>query len=246
MPRPHPISLVLPTLALLLCACSTLPNYRSESVDAERLERLRRVVVVPPEIQMFEVSAGGVPERVKGWSEQAAGAVRASLRQTLLRYGLELVDLPPLDAKDQELMERHLAMFRRIGEAIAFVQDSHDSVWTTRRNQLEFTVGDGLAALGRRLDADGFLFVDGVDFISTTGRRLIFALSTLAFGLPVVPLGTAYLQAGVLEAQSGDVLWFGRDYRFAAGDLREPETAQRLTTQVFAGYHGKTGSSGGE
>jgi hypothetical protein len=186
------------------------------------------------------VSAGGVPERVKGWGEQAAAAVRASLTEKLAGDGVQLVDLPQLDAAQQTLIERHLAMFRRLGEAIAFVQDSHDAVWEARRASLEFTLGDGLAPLARRLEADGYLFVDGVDFISTPGRRLMFALTTLAFGLPVLPLGTSYLQAGVVEAQTGEVLWFGRDYRFATGDLREAETAQRLTAQVFAGYGPRT------
>lgn len=230
--------LALPLLALLLTACSTLPNYRSERLDADRLVRLKRIVVVPPEVQMFEVSAGGVPERVKGWGEQAAAEVKASLRRTLARDGLELVELPALEAADKELIDRHLAMFRRLGEAITFVQDGNDATWEARRKTLEFTVGDGLAELGRRLGADGFLFVDGVDFISTPGRRVMFALTTLAFGLPVLPLGVSYLQAGVAEAQSGEVLWFGRDYRFATGDLREPATVRQLTTQVFSGYLG--------
>lgn len=226
--------LALLGLTLALAACSTLPGYRGGATD--RLEGLRRIVVLPPEVQIYEVSAGGVPERVKAWGEQAATAVLASLKETLARDGLELIDPPPPDAADRELIDRHVAMFRRVGEAIAFVQDSHDAVWEARRGSLEFTLGDGLAPLASRLDADGFLFADGVDFISTGGRRAIFVLSTLAFGLPVVPLGTSYLQAGVVDARSGEILWFGRDYRFAAGDLREAETAQRLTRQVFAGY----------
>lgn len=226
--------LVLLVLALAAGACTTLPNYARQ--DAQRLERLRRIVVVPPQVQMYEVSAGGVPERVKPWSDAAAAAVRTSIGAALARDGLELIDMPRLDAAAQERLDRHLAMFRRVGDAIAFVQDSHDAVWEARRASLDFSIGDGLAGLGRMLDADGFLFVDGVDFISTPGRRVVFALTTLAFGLPVVPLGTAYLQAGIVEAASGDVLWFGRDYRFAAGDLREAETAQRLAAQVFAGY----------
>jgi hypothetical protein len=228
--------ITLPVLGLLLTACSTLPNYRSERLDAGRLDQLKRIVIVPPEVQMFEVSAGGVPERVKGWGDQAAAEVQASLRRTLARDGLELVELPALDAPDKELIDRHLAMFRRLGEAITFVQDSHDAIWEARRSSLDFTVGDGLAELAHRLGADGLLFVDGVDFISTPGRRVMFALTTLAFGLPVLPLGISYLQAGVVEAQSGEVLWFGRDYRFATGDLREPATVRQLTAQIFSGY----------
>jgi hypothetical protein len=80
------------------------------------------------------------------------------------------------------------------------------------------------------------LFVDGLDFVSSTGRRVMFVLTTLLFGLPVLPTGTSYLQAGLVDPKTGHVLWFGRDYSMTLGDMRERASAEKLVAGTFDNY----------
>lgn len=244
--RPPAVAgLRLATAALLvfgLAACAPLPTYVNERNGSAELLAARRILLAPPELRVFEVSAGGVPEPVKAWSDQALPGVIRSLKQELARSpGTQFIEPDGLDAADRATLDLHLAMFRRVADQIAAVRDSHDPIWKERAGELEFLLGSGMQPLAERTGADAVLFVDGIDFISSTGRRIVFVLSTiLAGGIPVLPLGTAYMQAGLVDLRSGEVLWFGRDYRHARGDLREAETAGALTAGVFRHYPGLT------
>lgn len=228
-------------LALLLAGCSSMPAYVKPALDPARVGGLQRVVLMPPRLQMMEVSAGGVPEPVRAWAEEARVGVEAAVRRELSRRtAAELVDPPVLEAPQQLALERHGAFFRRVAQQLAAVRDMRDTAWTSRRGELDYSIGPGLAGVAEACGCDAALFVDGVDYVSTPGRRVLLVLSTLMFGLPVIPPGAAYLQAGLVDLRSGDVLWLGRDYSMTLGDLREATAVDKLLANIFAEFPGST------
>lgn len=223
-------------VVLLQCACTPLAGYVQPGL-ADAPPAARKALLVGPEIHLFEISAGGVPEKVYAWGDEARKAVRAAvLEENGERRALTLIDPPQLEPDDQADLDRHAAMFRRVADQISAVKEANDSVWKEREKTLEFTLGPGLRRIAQRSGAEAVLFVDGIDFVSSIGRRAVFVLTTLLFGLPVLPPGSAYLQAGLVDMRSGDVLWLGRDYNLSPRDLRQPELARDLVRGVFASY----------
>jgi hypothetical protein len=228
-------------LALLatLAGCGSLPGWVDPGLEATGAPSGRKLLLYAPEVHMYEISAGGVPEKVYVWGDAARDAVLDSVRVELGRIGaLELADVPELDSGERVLLERHAAMFRRVGDQIAAVKEINDPLWKAREKELEFTVGSGLSGLAERTGAETILFVDGIDYVSSPGRRAVAALTMLVFVLPVILPGSSYLQAGLVDLRSGRVLWFGRDYSLTLGDLREGERASRLVRSIFASFPG--------
>lgn len=224
-------------VATCLAGCTSLPGYVHPTYSESRLQEGRKVLLAPLDMQFYEVSAGGVPEKVKSWSEQANGTVLAATREELRRRnGLDLLELPAVSEAERRALDRAIAMFRRVADNIAVFKESRDDNWTKRERELEFTIGTELQPLSQRLGVDAVLFVDGIDFVSSAGRRVMFVLTTLLFGLPVLPTGTSYLQAGLVDPKTGHVLWFGRDYSMTLGDLRERSSAEKLVAGTFDNY----------
>lgn len=224
-------------VAICLAGCTSLPGYVHPTYSESRLQEGRKVLLAPLDMQFYEVSAGGVPEKVKSWSEQANGTVLAATREELRRRnGLELLELPAVSESERRTLDRAIAMFRRVADNIAVFKESRDENWTKRERELEFTIGTELQPMAQRLGVDAVLFVDGIDFVSSAGRRVMFVLTTLLFGLPVLPTGTSYLQAGLVDPMAGHVLWFGRDYSMTLGDLRERSSAEKLVAGTFDNY----------
>ena len=220
-----------------VAGCASLPGYVHPSFKPEQIQDTRKVFIAPLDMQFFEISAGGVPEKVKGWGDQANTVVLTATREELRRRTqMDAMELPDLDEAERRALERATAMFRRVADQIAAVKESNDESWTKRAHELEFTIGNELRPLARRVGADAILFVDGMDYVSSIGRRIMFVVTTLVFGLPVLPPGTSYLQAGLVDLNSGEVLWFGRDYSVTLGDLREAGTAAKLVGGMFASY----------
>src|SRR5437879_3203211 len=74
-----------------------------------------KVAIMPVDLELFSISAGGVPEPRADWTEAAHGHLKAALLQKKQAFGLTAIDLSEKDA-DQfaELNGLHAAIARAI------------------------------------------------------------------------------------------------------------------------------------
>jgi hypothetical protein len=107
--------------------------------------------------------------------------------------------------------------------------------------KFDYTLGP-VQSLAQAVDADALLFVYGADYISTGGRialQTVGMILAAAMGVVVVPQGApTILMAALVDPKTGDVLWFDFKVSPGAHDLRKPESASDLVTQLFTYFHG--------
>jgi hypothetical protein len=224
---------------VLLAGCTTGPaakvHYTLEQDPGSR--PLERVVLLPVDVDVYEMSAGGVKEEVPEWSRSAEANIRSALLVSRGAGGsccvTEPVDSSALTAQEREVLEEHLALFDSVlANAIAW-----ESVRKANSQRFDYTLGDGLAFLKTRYGIDAGLIILGEDVVSTTGRKTTAVVGAM-FGV-AVPLGHSILMGGLVDFASGDLLWM--NYQVAAGgtqDLRDPESCLELAKKLMAGYPG--------
>ena len=221
--------------ALLVAGCTTPKSYLAKSI-AEPNALPKKVLLVPPDVSVIEVTVGGVGEKDSDWSRQARDNIIGALRSQAKDRDLELLEMPLLTQAEKDELDRHVAMFELVTGAASQYALSTDSVWKKRSSGLHYTVGPGLRFLAERTGADAALIVSAEDAVSTGGRIAVLAATILLFGVPVLPPGYSFLAAGVVELSTGNLLWHDFDWNIARRDLRKEPDAAGLVSDVFGSF----------
>jgi len=179
-----------------------------------------KVAIMPADIELFSISAGGVAEPKADWTESAQRHFRAALRQKKATLGLEAVELAARDADDvDEVNALHAAIARSIALhhfGPGFLQ------LPTKDGRLDWSMGEAVGVIRQKSGADYALFSWIRDSYASAER--VGAMIALAiFGVGVAG-GQQVGYASLVDLRSGQVLWFNRLLR-ANGDLREAEPA---------------------
>jgi hypothetical protein len=194
-----------------------------------------RVVVMPPDVQLSELTAGGLLEPKANWTEQGRQHVSTALERHLQTKGATIVPYQPPassgedEAADEQLVKLHDA----VGSTILVHKYLPVFALPTKGDRFDWTLGAGVKDLQARTGADYALFVFFRDSYASAGRvALIVGAAILGVG---VPGGQQVGFASLVDLRTGDVLWFNRLFN-PAGDLRTPEPAttavQNLLVQL--------------
>lgn len=227
---------LLPALILAGCA-TTQPRWPGlvHGRTPAQMGEVRTVAVLPANITVSQLTAGGVSEVRDDWTQAAREHARAALES--IRAG-QIVYAGDLDARPDladEIREVR-ALYRLIDANIMLFGLSPMAVPT--RN-FDFSVG----SVERVLDAagaDALLLVGGTDEIFTTDRKVLAVVSVLASaaltGQAVAPSsGQAHLSAALI-ARDGTILWWNFVGDGEISDLRTREgvtsTIQRLLASM--------------
>jgi hypothetical protein len=213
-------------------AMSAISPVLRQNLDA----RPKRIVLLPPQVFVFELSAGGVPTRMADWEALARDNLAATATR-LAESGhlFELVPAPPLTAEEAEQLEAHIGLYDRVAQSVFVYGRGEQSAWAHKKYEFDYTVGPGLAFLRERTGADAALIVLGSDFISSGGRKAAF-VAGLALGI-IMPLGQSFVTAGVVDLASGDVRWMSFDSSSRI-DTRDPADAEELMHAFYETWPG--------
>ncbi len=220
--------MAIPTLA----AMSAIHPALSQGLDA----RPKKVVLLPPQVFVFELSAGGVPTRMADWEATARDNVTTVATRLARESGLfELIPSPPLEAAALERLDAHIGLYDRVAQSVFIYGRGEQAAWAHKKNEFDYTVGPGLDFLREQTGADAALIVLGSDFISSGGRRAAF-IAGLALGI-VMPLGQAFMTAGVVDLKTGDVQWMSFDSSSSL-DSRKPADIDGLMRALYQTWPG--------
>lgn len=231
-------------LAGLLCASSvSLPGLAQAAYSAAnpglatlpQSARPKKILLLPPQMFVGEISAGGVVQKQDDWTRQSSENLLSAAETVLRESGqLQTIRLPSnLDADAQEIIESHIGLYDRLALAIYIYGRGKDSAWKHRHEAWDYTLGNGLAFLREKTGADTALIFIGTDLISSSGRKAIFTVG-LAIGL-VMPLGQAFITIGLADLKTGDIRWMSYDQSMSL-DSREPDEAEKLVRDFFKDY----------
>jgi hypothetical protein len=217
---------------------ATAVDSQGESVRVEG-----RVVLVEPDIELFLVTAGGLTEPRREWTEAArkhyASAVRSELASARTSQAPDF-DIPDGLSPDSrmgqvirlnEAVALSISQFLAPGGALATKRDPQ-----TGKPRLDWSLGPGVEELRTATDADYALFTYVRDSYASGGRtalRVFGFIAGAALGTGLDIGGGAQIGVATLvDLRTGRVVWFNQLAR-QSGDLREEEDAEKTVNLLL-------------
>jgi hypothetical protein len=222
---------------LFLTACATPQKYVANPAfnKASSAQKTRQVLLLPPNVEVKEISAGGVPEKVEAWSKQAKSNIKQSLsKATGAGKNFDLIELPEMTASEKDAVEKYLAFYEVVGGDAFIFGRSPDPAWQHKTKNFDYTLGDGLHFLKQKTGADAALFIVGSDNISSGGRKAAIVIGAM-MGI-VIPAGMTFVSAGLVDLDSGDILWLNYDFGGGNWDIRNQADTDKLVANIFIDY----------
>lgn len=230
------------SLLPLALACTTtkvLQPKREGTLDAAKA----KVLMMPLDIELAELSAGGVGAPRADWTKAAREHLGNALAARIARGRAAHV------AADPSLLgpeSPHLQLFKlheTIGASILIYQaggiNGAQPVLPTLKKGFDWTLGESVRDLAADTGANYALFVFVRDSYATGGRKAAMVTSLLVCGVTgfCMPVGTGVTNAfaSLVDLRSGDVVWFNR-LSSGTGDLREADSAAKVAEDLLKGF----------
>ena len=205
-------------LALLLPCGAVAQSNLAE--DFSRLPAGAAVAVMPVDVELFEISAGGIIEPRADWTAVAARHVKDGLRA---RYGDWKEFADDADPAIAEVLRLH----RAVSQAV-LAHHFGSLKLPSKEGRLEWSLGSDVAPLRERTGADYALFTWIRDTYASDARKV--------FGLGLGG-GVQSAHASLVDLRSGRVVWFNR-LRRLSGDLRDGAPARETLDVLFETFPG--------
>lgn len=212
-------------------AASAAPASKQLAPGFSHLAKAERVLVMPIDVELFSLSAGGVPEPKADWTADASGHMRDALRERFKTLGLDaqLGD----EALGDEFAEQ-VGLHAAVARSIAL----HHAVgggWSlpTKGGVLDWSFEDSMQGLARKTGARYGLFVWVRDSYASAERKAAMVLMAMV-GVGITG-GIQVGYASLVDLDSGRVLWFNQLAR-GTGDLREAKPAAESMNALLTGF----------
>ena len=215
---------------LLVCAGAQGQTERQRAPGFTQRAAESRLVVVPADMELFSISAGGVQEPRADWTEAAQRHFKAALDSQAKLLGARAQELRQDDMDD-------LAQVNALHGAVADAVFLHHA-WgilklPTKDDKLDWSMGDAVRPLREKTGADYALFFWVRDSYASPERKAaMVAMALLGVGLAG---GAQVAYASLVDLKDGRVVWFNNLQR-ASGDLREAEPALETVEALLKGF----------
>jgi tetratricopeptide (TPR) repeat protein len=121
-----------------LAAMSAIHPALSQNLDS----RPKKVMLLPPQVFVFELSAGGVPTRMADWEATARDNITTAATRLARESGLfELIPTPPLAAAALEQLDAHIGLYDRVAQSVFIYGRGEQAAWAHKKNAFDYTVG---------------------------------------------------------------------------------------------------------
>jgi hypothetical protein len=210
---------------------SLLPNARAETRLMPGFTALppdAKIVVMPLDVELYSMSAGGVVEPQAEWTTQALDNIKAALRARPHRGNVSFSAFPDdADPVIDDLNRLHGA----VGAAINI---HHLGLYKlpTKEGRLEWSLGPDVAVIKQKCGADYALFTFVRDSYASSERKVAMVVAAV-FGVGL-SAGVQIGYASLVDLTTGNVVWFNRLIR-NHGDLRDAENARESVNALLEG-----------
>lgn len=189
---------------------------RNKAPGFTTLPRETRVVLMPTDIELFSISAGGVLEPRADWTDAATKHFKTALIERKRRLGVPTLELSEKDADElDEVNALHGAVARTI--AMHHFGPGFFNL-PTKDGKMDWSMGAAVAPIKKITGADYALFTWVRDSYASAERvATMVVLAILGVGIGG-GFQTGY--ASLVDLNTGRVVWFNQLFR-ASGDLRE-------------------------
>ena len=187
------------------------------------------IALMPADVELFEISAGGVGEPRADWTAAASKNIMADLRARKQKLGARATEIT--DEQD-EAVEALNGLHGAVARAIV-VHHFGGLNLPTKDGKLDWTLGPDAARLREKSGADYALFTWVRDSYASAERKAMIVVGAL-LGVGMGG-GVQQAYASLVDLRTGQVVWFNRIVR-GTGDLREPEPAKETLDALLNGF----------
>jgi len=216
--------------ALALGACATtsakMANGTADQINWSN--SAKRVVLVDPNVSLYELEAGGSLTPRADWTSTAKGFIAADIRNALAPHSVEMVE-------SGTLTDPHMAQLSKLHDAVGNAILVHLFLGVklpTKGSALDYTLGPGVADLRNKYGADYALFTHVEDSYTTAGRAILMILGAAA-GIGISG-GQQVGFVSLVDLRTGNIVWFNL-LRSSGGDLRTEKPAQDTVNHLLEG-----------
>ena len=197
---------------LLVTGCA-LDAYRMHPEFSIRADSVKQSVLISPDVNMYELSAGGMAILRDDWSRIG----RKNLQNSILRDFRDKqcnVELVEMDAQT----EKELAEIQTLYRLVHKTMDQH--TFGPQQNMAEsngfnFSVGS-LESFLQKFGADSIIFVTGYDQVFNDRRKALIDLA--------------------IADSSGTILYYTVKGTTNGKDLRDPDSTKALIQDLLSSF----------
>lgn len=218
-------------LIAVLAGCAA-PVQRQTPELRREPGKIPRIVVMPLDVELAQLTAGGMAEPHAEWTDAALKHMRAALDGEAKARKVTLVDFQSErgSPEDRETSLDLVKLHRAVGSAV-MVHQYMGLALPSKDGKFDWSLGPAVAAIAHSHDADYALFLFVRDSYATAGRVAVIVVGAL-LGIGV-PGGAQVGFASVVDLKTGDIVWFNRLLR-PQGDLRTPDAAAETVKALVA------------
>ena len=216
-------------VALAVSAPATAQQKPNRAPGFAKLAPGSKIAIMPADIELFEVSAGGIFEPRAEWTTAAQQHVRNAYKARKEKMGLQVVDL------DDDTSEPVLELNRLHGAVSGAIANHHFGMMAlpTKEEKLDWSLGPDVARVHEKTGADYALFTFIRDSYVSAERKAAMVIGAL-FGVGIAGGGIQFGFCSLVDLRTGQVVWANRVLR-ASGDLREAGPAQETIDTMLTG-----------
>lgn len=227
--------MLLALLCLAMLAACTSTQVRTARDDTgQRIGIQGSVVLVEPDIELYEVLAGGAQEPRQAWTEDARRLYPQAAKAVLQQQGIAMQPDFRLPVAAEDPLRQLYLLNQAV--SISIVQYSTRSGTGQLRNKhgdFDWTLGPGVAALRQATGADYALFTYIRDSYTSSGRAAMRIVGFVLLGGDIGG-GMQIGLASLVDLRTGQVVWHNLLFD-QTGDLRDPSGARETADDLLRG-----------
>jgi hypothetical protein len=213
-----------------LAGCTSTDTYTSPS-RFQRPPGTVRVLLMPPEVQIYEKLASGLEEPRADWTATGQRNVAAALAAALRGRNAEPVTYTPPQG-DPVIERRHVQLIK-LHNAVGASALAFQSQLAAKKGRFDWTLGSEANLLNSQFGTDYALFLYLRDSYSSAGRGLLKAfVAIISFGSVWIAGGAQGAVASLVDLKTGNIVWFST-LASSGGDVLSAEPARDFVDDLL-------------
>lgn len=198
----------------------------------EKLPAHAKVLLVPSDIELYIISAGGLVEPRADWTQDANRHFRAAMVTKKQSLGAGVVEINEKEFDD-------MAEINSLHAAVAMAITAHHFgpgflKLPTKDDKLDWSLGESVRAIREKTGADYALFTWIRDSYAS-GERIAVTVLLAVAGIGIAPGGLQQGYASLVDLNTGRIVWFNRLFR-GHGDLRDAASAAQTLDALLTEF----------
>ena len=196
------------------------------------LKSQTNILMMPIDIELSEISLGGVMEPKTDWTNTAGKLIASNVSKRQSVFGVNFIDLVD-DGQNDDVNDIN-ALHAAIAQSIGLHHfGAGGNALPTKDGHLDWSLGQVVQGLKGKTNADYALFLWVRDTYSSSERKVAtIALALLGKSLPS---GLQVAYSSLVDLKTGQVVWFNL-IKKPDGDLRSPEGASITLDNLLSNF----------